>query len=390
MSSTAAAETGRPTTDESPPPGSRDRTKASPRKAVIGIIGLVATIAVVGTLFQALADPSLVGLDNIPKLLQAVLAIAGGVGGAVLLFYFINMLVESLPLRLNLTVIPYAFLLPALGLLTAILIYPTIQTIVYSFANSDSTAWVGLENFRYVLTNDEFVNAITNTLLWLAIVPAVTVVVGLIVAVLADKLSPTWEKIAKSVIFLPMAISMVGAATIWRFIYAFAPEGRPQVGVLNAFWTWLGFDPISWLQTSTFNFNDMLLMVILIWLQAGFAMVLLSAAIKGVPEDTLEAARIDGANERQIFFQVVVPQIIGTIIAVFITVLLMVLKLFDIVYVTTGGNFDTNVIAVAFVEQIFEFGEAGRASAIVVILLVAVLPALYWQIRHFREEEAAR
>jgi alpha-glucoside transport system permease protein len=179
----------------------------------------------------------------------------------------------------------------------------------------------------------------------------------------------------------------VGASTIWRFVYAYAPEGRPQIGLLNAMWTTLGFDPVSWLQTSAWNFNDLLLMVILIWLQAGFAMVLLSAAIKAVPEETLEAARIDGANELQIFFQVVVPQIRGTMIAVFITVLLLVLKVFDIVYVTTGGNFETNVIAVAFVQQIFQFGQAGYASAIVVILLVAVLPVLWYQVRLFREEE---
>ncbi len=286
--------------------------------------------------------------------------------------------------------IPYAFLLPALGLLTAFLIYPTIQTIIYSFANRDSTAWVGLQNYADVLTDPEFINTITNTLLWLAIVPAVTVVIGLIVAVLADKLSPTWEKVAKSLIFLPMAISMVGAATIWRFVYAFAPEGRPQIGLLNALWTTLGFNPVSWLQTSGLNFNDILLMVILIWLQAGFAMVLLSASIKGVPEDTLEAARIDGATEVKIFFQVVMPQIRGTIIAVFITVLLMVLKVFDIVYVITNGNFETNVIAVSFIQQIFQFGQNGLASAIVVILLVAVMPALYWQVRQFREEEANR
>jgi alpha-glucoside transport system permease protein len=319
-----------------------------------------------------------------------VVAVIAGVGGAMLLFFFLNMMVEALPLKLSLKVMPYAFLLPAFGLLIAFLIYPTLQTITYSFANDDSTVWVGLSNYAELFTSPEFINTITNTLLWLAIVPTVTVILGLIVAVLADKLSPTWEKVAKSVIFLPMAISMVGAATIWRFVYAYAPEGRPQIGILNAFWTWVGFDPVSWLQTSTLNFNDMLLMVILIWLQAGFAMVLLSAAIKGVPEDTLEAARIDGANEVQIFFQVVIPQIRGTIIAVLVTVLLMVLKVFDIVYVITGGNFDTNVIAVEFVQQIFVFGENGLASAIVVILLLAVMPVLVWQIKHFREEEAAR
>lgn len=372
-------------TEAGPPPQpTSTRTPGNLVKALIGIVGLVVVIAGVGTLFQAIA------LYDMPKLVQGFIAILGGLVGAGALFYFLNMLVESLPQRLSLGVIPYAFLLPAFGLLGAFLIYPTIQTIMYSFANETSTAWVGVSNYTHVLSDPDFLNAITNTLLWLIIVPVTTVVFGLVVAVLADKLSPNWEKIAKSVIFLPMAISMVGAATIWNFVYAYAPEGRPQIGLLNAVWTSLGFDPVSWLQTSSWNFNDVLLMVILVWLQAGFAMVLLSAAIKSVPEETLEAARIDGANEPQIFFQVVVPQIRGTMIAVFITVLLLVLKVFDIVYVMTGGNFETNVIAVAFVQQIFEFGQAGYASAIVVILLVAVLPVLVWQVRHFRAEEMSR
>jgi len=384
VSATAAEEKSPPPSAEKPQRGGSSRAKASPAKAAIGVVGLVVTVAVVGTMFQALT------IYDVPKIAQAFIAIIGGVGGALLLFYFINMLVESLPLKLSIKVIPYAFLLPALGLLTAFMIYPTIQTIIYSFANEDSTAWVGFSNYTDVLSDPEFINTITNTLLWLAIVPAMTVIIGVVVAVLADKLSGRGEKVAKSMIFLPMAISMVGAATVWRFIYAFAPEGRPQVGLLNAFWTWLGFSPVSWLQTSAFNFNDMLLMVILIWLQAGFAMVLLSAAIKGVPEDTIEAARIDGATELKIFFQVVIPQIRGTIIAVFITVFLMVLKVFDIVYVTTAGNFETNVIAVSFVQQIFQFGQNGIASAIVVILLLSTIPVLYWQVRHFREEEASR
>ena len=384
MSATAAEETSPAPSEQPERPPRRSSAAGSPKKAVIGVIGLVITIWLFANLFIFLKD------FDPPKLIQALVAIVGGVGGAMLLFYFINQLVESLPLKLSVKIIPYAFLLPAFGLLVSFMIFPTFQTIVYSFANEDSTAWVGFDNYTNVLTDPEFINTITNTLLWLAIVPITTVILGLIVAVLADKLSGTGEKVAKSMIFLPMAISMVGAATIWRFVYAFAPEGRPQIGLLNAFWTTLGFDPVSWLQVTTLNFNDVLLMVILIWLQAGFAMVLLSAAVKGVPEDTLEAARIDGATEVKIFFQVVIPQIRGTIIAVFITVLLMVLKVFDIVYVMTNGNFETNVIAVSFVQQIFQFGQNGIAAAIVVLLLIAVLPVLYWQIKQFREEEANR
>jgi alpha-glucoside transport system permease protein len=187
-----------------------------------------------------------------------------------------------------------------------------------------------------------------------------------------------------------MAISGVGAATIWRFIYESRPEGETQIGLQNAIWTAFGFDPVAWLQVDTLRFNSFLLMIILIWAQVGFSMVLLSAAVKGVPVDTLEAARIDGANERQIFFRVTVPQIWGTVITVFITVLITVLKAFDIVYVMTNGNFNTDIIAVNFFNQLFRNGDNGRASAIVVMLMIAVVPIIAYQVRHFRAEEAAR
>jgi alpha-glucoside transport system permease protein len=192
------------------------------------------------------------------------------------------------------------------------------------------------------------------------------------------------------VIFLPMAISMVGAATIWGFVYAVRPEGQPQIGLLNAFITWLGFAPVSWLQLDTARINSFMLMVILIWMQVGFAMVLLSAAVKSVPDDTLEAARIDGANERQVFFRVIVPQIWPTMITVFITMVILVMKVFDIIYVMTGGNFRTDVIALQFFNELFSAGNAGRAAAIVVMLMIAVIPILLYQVRHFRAQEAAR
>jgi alpha-glucoside transport system permease protein len=209
------------------------------------------------------------------------------------------------------------------------------------------------------------------------------------VAVLADKLSTTGEKVSKSLIFLPMAISFVGASAIWLLVYQF-DSGNTQTGLLNAVWTSLGGDPQAWLSISTARLNSFLMMVILIWLQVGFAMILLSSAIKGVPEETLEAARIDGASELKIFFQVVIPQIRGTIITVFITVLILVLKVFDIVYVLKNGLDRTNVIANLFFQELFANGEAGRASAIVVVLLIAVLPVLVYQVRHFREEELNR
>jgi alpha-glucoside transport system permease protein len=259
-----------------------------------------------------------------------------------------------------------------------------------SFANATSTAWVGLENYTDLLGSRDFQITLVNTLLWIAVVPAVVVALGLAVAVLADRLGSGGERLTKSSIFLPMAISGVGAATIWRFIYEARPEGETQIGLQNAVWTALGFDPVAWLQVDTLRLNSFLLMVILIWAQVGFSMVLLSAAIKGVPIDTIEAARIDGANERQIFFRVTVPQIWGTVITVFITVLITVLKAFDVVFVMTNGNFNTDIIAVRFFNELFRNGDNGRASAIVVMLMIAVVPVVIYQVRHFRAEEAAR
>jgi alpha-glucoside transport system permease protein len=281
---------------------------------------------------------------------------------------------------------PWVFAGVALVAIGLFLIYPAVRTVILSFANATSTAWVGLENYTDLLTSRDFQITLGNTVLWIAVVPAFTVALGLAVATLADRLSPQGEKLTKSAIFLPLAISGVGAATIWRFIYEARPAGEPQIGLLNAVWTAFGFDPVAWLTVDTLRFNSFLLMVVVIWTQVGFSMVLLSAAVKGVPVDTLEAARIDGANERQIFFKVTVPQIWGTVITVFITTL----KAFDIVFVMTNGNFNTDIIAVRFFNELFRNGDNGKAAAIVVMLMLAVIPVVAYQVRHFRAEEAAR
>ena len=215
-------------------------------------------------------------------------------------------------------------------------------------------------------------------------------VLGLGVAVLADRLRARGEKTTKTFIFLPMAISMVGAATIWRTIYDYQPEGAPQTGMLNAILGFFNKAPVFWYGESTLHLNSLLLMIILIWTQVGFSMVLLSAAIKGVPEDTVEAGRIDGAGERRIFFSIIVPQIWPTVVTVFITVLIGVMKVFDVVYVTTNGAYNTDVIRRLFYDEIYTQGNNGAAAAIVVILLIAVIPVLIYQVRHFRAEEAAR
>ena len=324
------------------------------------------------------------------RLVNALLAIVGGVGAALLLYWILNKLVETFPGKWEERLKPWVFIGPAVAAIGLFLVYPAIRTFILSFANAQSTAWIGLENYTDLLSSEAFRQTLYNTLLWIAVVPAVTVALGLGVAVLADRMGPRSEKLSKSIIFLPMAISGVGQATIWRFIYEARPAGEPQIGLQNAVWTALGFDPVAWLQVDTLHFNSFLLMVILIWAQVGFSMVLLSAAVKGVPVDTLEAARIDGANERQIFFRVIIPQIWSTVITVFITVLISVMKIFDVVYVMTNGNFNTDVIAVNFFNELFRNGNNGKASAIVVMLMIAVLPVIIYQVRHFRAEEAAR
>jgi len=324
------------------------------------------------------------------KILIGLLALVVGVGGAYFLFYFLNMFVEGLPGRLSRGLMPYAFLAPGYAFIALMLFYPAIQTINYSFANADATEYVGLDNYRTVLTSSSFHEAIFNNILWLIVVPAATVCFGIVVAVLADKLSTNGAKVSKSVIFLPMAISFVGASTIWLLVYQYDPPNEDPTGLLNAIWRLFGGEPQTWLQNSTLRLNSFLMMVILIWLQVGFAMILLSSAIKGVPEDTIEAARIDGATELQIFFRVVIPQIKGTIITVFITVVILVLKVFDIVYVLTDGRDKTQVIANEFFAKLFRDSQSGQASAIVVILLIAVTPVLIYQVRHFRNEELSR
>jgi len=325
------------------------------------------------------------------KVINALLAILGGVLGSLLLFYVMNKVAERLPRKWEARVKPYVFVGPAVVLIGFFLIYPAIRTIVFSFANRDSTAFIGTKNYTDLLSSGDFVSGtLLNTLLWMIVVPALTVVFGLAVAVLADRLQPRAEKLTKSIIFLPMAISMVGAATIWRFVYESRPAGTPQIGLLNAVLAKFGIDPVSWLQLSQAHVNSLLLMVIMIWAQVGFSMVLLSAAVKGVPEDTIEAGRIDGASEKRIFFNIVVPQIWPTVITVFITVLIGVMKVFDIVYVMTGGNFNTDVIGMRFWTELFTNGNNGYAGAIVVMLMIAIVPVMVYQVRNFRQQEAQR
>ena len=325
----------------------------------------------------------------VSQVLSTALTVLAGIAGALAVYWALNKLAEALPGRWETRIKPYFYIAPAVAAIGVYLVYPTIVTVVDSFRSSDGSRFVGLDNFSQLLGTPAFRQTLLNSLLWIALVPAACIAVGLLVAVLADRLTPTAEKMAKTIVFMPMAISAVGSATVWRFMYAAQPAGQPQTGLLNGVVTAFGHDPVPWLQQSTAHSNSMLLMVMLLWGQAGFSMVLLSAAIKGVPADTLEAARLDGAGEARIFWRIIVPQIRSTLITVFVTVLITVMKVFDVVYVMTNGSFNTNVVGLEFFNQLYTNYNYGYASAIVVMLLIAIVPIMIYQIRHFRAEESA-
>lgn len=239
-----------------------------------------------------------------------------------------------------------------------------------------------LGNYLSVFSDPAMLAALRNNVLWLVLGTSGSVVMGLAFAALVDRVKR--EALAKTFVFLPLAISMVGAAVIWRFVYYWRPPGQPQIGLANAVLEGIGREPIAFFQSPPLN--TLVLILIMIWLQTGFAMVILSAAIKGVPEELVEAARIDGASELQIFRRVVVPTIRGSIITVATTIFIVILKVFDIVFVTTGGRFDTDVVANRMFSELIRFRNPGRASALAVILLVAVIPIMVVNVRNLRRQ----
>jgi alpha-glucoside transport system permease protein len=325
------------------------------------------------------------------QIVSALVSVVGGLAVSFFIYFGLNWVVERSGRKWGRRLLPYVFIGPVLVLIALFILYPAVRTIYLGFFDATGSNFVGLANYASLFGTADFRNILVNNLLWILVVPAVAVVIGLLVAIFADRVGPLREKIFKSTIFLPMAISFVAAATMWRFFYTYNPPGQPQVGLLNAIYTGITrSDPVPWLTVDTAKLNSFLLMVVIIWLNAGFAMVLLSAAIKGVPEETIEASRIDGANERQAFFQVIVPQIATTIVAVFITILITVMKIFDIVYAMTGGAYGTSVLGVEFVTQLFNFGNPGKAAAVVTLLIIAVVPIMFYQVRSYRNQEALR
>ncbi|MFI2646153.1 carbohydrate ABC transporter permease [Micromonospora fulviviridis] len=274
------------------------------------------------------------------------------------------------------------FLLPTLLLLTIGLVVPAIRTTLLSLMDKDSVNWVGLRNYGWMFSEPSIVRVLINTLVWVLLVPLVATAFGLLYAVMVDK--ARFEAVAKSLIFLPMAISFVGASIIWKFVYAYRGDGEEQIGLLNQIVVSLGGEPKQWLLESPLN--TLLLIVIMIWIQAGFAMVVLSAAIKAIPADIVEAARLDGVSPWQMFWQITMPSIRPALIVVVVTLSIATLKVFDIVRTATNGNYDTSVIANEMYNQAFRYGEPGQGSALAVFLFVLVIPIVIYQIRNLRQQ----
>ncbi|MFQ8430298.1 carbohydrate ABC transporter permease [Amaricoccus sp. W119] len=334
------------------------------------------------------------------QLFWALVTVVIGVAGCAGYFYFSNLLLDTVlpargpdPVRAGRNINranlirPWLFLAPAIFALVVYLVYPVIESVWLSLHDRSGQNYVGTSNYVWMVNDPVFRESMFNNLLWLLFVPAAATGFGLAAAALTDRI--WWGNIAKSLIFMPMAISFVGASVIWKFIYDYRAPGEPQIGILNALVTSLGGDPQAWL-TIPF-WNNFFLMVILVWIQTGFAMVILSAALRGIPEETVEAAVLDGASPLQIFFKIKMPQIWGTIAVVWTTITILVLKVFDIVLAMTNGQWQTQVLANLMFDWMFRGGgDFGRGAAIAVVIMVLVIPIMVWNIRRANAEMKGR
>jgi alpha-glucoside transport system permease protein len=321
-------------------------------------------------------------------MVQGLVTIVVGVSGCVGYFYAANMVLDRVLYpasgpnaganinRAN-RIRPWLFLLPAILALGLYLVYPVIGSFYRSLFDRSGFNFIGFGNYGALLDDAEFRMSLRNNFLWILVVPAMSTFFGLLAAQLTDRLS--WGNIAKSLIFMPMAISFVGASLIWKFVYA----NNFDIGLINAIRGLFGASqPVDVLQIPFWN--NFFLMFILIWIQTGFAMVILSAALRGIPEETVEAAVLDGANPFQIFFKIKVPQIMGTIVVVWTTITILVLKIFDIVYASTGGNFGTQILPSYMMAYMFR--DDGRATAVAFVIMLIVLPVMIWNIVQSRRE----
>lgn len=326
------------------------------------------------------------------QLLVAIFTMTVGVAGCVLYFYGSNFLLDRIfpprgdnaagNIRKTTAIRPWLFMGPALLILTIYLVYPVINSIYLSLRDASGDNFIGLANYKWLAADEKFRESFRNNMMWLFIVPAASTFFGLIIAQLTDRIK--WGDVAKSLIFMPMAISFIGASIIWKFIYDYRGEDTEQIGLLNAIVQALGFEPQAWITLPIWN--SVLLMVILVWIQTGFAMVILSAALRGISEETIEAAVLDGANPFQIFFMIKIPQIYGTIAVVWTTITILVLKVFDIVLAMTNGQWGSQVLANYMFDWMFRGLDFGRSAAIAMVIMVLVLPVMVWNIRNSRKE----
>ena len=319
------------------------------------------------------------------QIIQAVVAIVGV--PLVLLGYIVfgERILERLPDRMQAWIRPYFWALPAVGFATIFMVYPMLRTVLISFRNSADSEWVGLANYVYFFTFPDTLTALRNSLLWLVFYTGFAVGLGLIIAILVDRVR--YESLAKIAIFLPVPISAVAASIIWKFMFDYQPPGTTQTGTLNALLSIFHHDPVPWLVDSTTN--NAALIFVGIWTAVGFCMVIISASLKAISSEVLEAARIDGANEFQIVRLVVTPLLWPTITVVGTTMLINALKTFDIVYVMTNGAYDTDVIATRMFSQL-QSAHYGRAAAVGVVLFIAIVPLLIVNIRRFQQQEEQR
>jgi alpha-glucoside transport system permease protein len=322
------------------------------------------------------------------KLITAAIVVVGVPAVLITYIWATEQALRLFPERAKPKVRPWLWLAPALAFLGVFLVYPTIGTIVRSFQDRAGKKFIGLDNYAWFFRSDDALSALKNNVLWLVFLTLFVVGLGLLIAVLVDRVR--YESFAKSVIFVPLAVSAVAAGVIWLQVFHYDPPGEPQTGLLNALIGVVGIGPIPWLQVENFSWNTVFLIVAMTWMWAGFAMVIISAALKGINPELLEAARVDGANEWQVFRGIVFPLLVPTLVVVSTTIIITALKAFDIVYTMTGGQLHTDVIANLMYKEMFSFNQFGRASAIAVVLLVAIVPIMFFNIGRFRAQEAVR
>jgi alpha-glucoside transport system permease protein len=278
------------------------------------------------------------------------------------------------------------FLAPMMLGLAVVVVYPAVNTILNSLHGPDGGRFVGLHNFVTVFTSADELTVLRNTALWVVVSPLLATGIGLLYAALVER--SRFESAAKALIFLPMAISFVGASIIWKFVYEYRPNQQniQQVGLVNQFLVWLGFEPVNLILQQPWN--NLLLIVVMIWIEAGFAMTLLSAAIKAIPNDMIEAARLDGAGGFRLFFSITLPSIRPAVVVVVTAISIAVLKVFDIVRTMTGGQFGTSVVANEFYSQSFRLSDLGIGSSLAMILFLLVVPIVIYNVRQMRKVDA--